>query len=325
MRLGIYFDLRNPEQWRRPWPEHYERCLAFCARAEELGLDSIWLSEHHMFADGYLPQPLTFAAAVAARTRRVRIGTAVLLAPLRSPVEIAEQAAIVDILSGGRLELGLGAGYRIPEFELFGKPFDRRYAETDQTVRDLRRIWAEGRVTPPPVQVPPPLWLGYQGPLGARRAGRLGAGLLSMSRDLTRPYIEGVVEGGHDPSMARIGGAVSGLLSADPEAAWPRVREHVAYQSNSYAAYGVEGTDLPAPTPVDPEALRVAVRGRIPRFFVATPEEMVPLLREFVRGRPVTDMFFWASVAAWPDDVVDEQLRMVATLSRLLAEPNHRG
>src|SRR5690349_4941501 len=110
MKVGIYFDLRNPGG-QRPWPDVYGSALETIEEAERLGADSVWLTEHHQFDDGYLPQPLVFAAAVAARTRRVRIGTAVVLAPLKPAVELAEQAAIVDILSSGRLELGLGAGY----------------------------------------------------------------------------------------------------------------------------------------------------------------------------------------------------------------------
>ena len=132
MNVGIYFDLRNPPQWRQDPHRLYGFTLEMCEEAERLGANSVWFSEHHLFEDGYLPQPLTFAAAVAARTSRVRIGTAVLLAPLRPAVQIAEDVAIVDILSDGRMELGLGAGYRVPEFELFGADIERRYAATDR-------------------------------------------------------------------------------------------------------------------------------------------------------------------------------------------------
>jgi alkanesulfonate monooxygenase SsuD/methylene tetrahydromethanopterin reductase-like flavin-dependent oxidoreductase (luciferase family) len=110
IRVGLYFDLRNPPQWHRPWAEHWSRTLDQIAEAERRGIDSIWLSEHHLFEDGYLPQPLVLAAAVAARTSRVRIGTAVLLIALRSPLHVVEEANVVDVLSGGRLDLGVGAG-----------------------------------------------------------------------------------------------------------------------------------------------------------------------------------------------------------------------
>ena len=114
MNVGVYFDLRNAPPWRQDPARLYGFTLELCEEAERLGAHSVWLSEHHLFDDGYLPQPLTFAAAVAARTTRVRIGTAVLLAPLHSAAEIAEQVAVVDLVSNGRVDLGLGAGYRVP-------------------------------------------------------------------------------------------------------------------------------------------------------------------------------------------------------------------
>src|ERR1700674_3649137 len=125
MNVGIYLDLRNPPAWRRPWADHYARSLELCERADRLGADSVWLSEHHFFEDGYLPQPLTFAAAIAARTRHVRLGTAVLLPALRQPAQLAEEAAIVDLISDGRLDLGVGVGYRVPEFAAFDADIGR--------------------------------------------------------------------------------------------------------------------------------------------------------------------------------------------------------
>src|SRR5262245_58413988 len=116
MRLGIYFDLRNPAEWQRSPSALYRGTLDLVDEAERLGIDSVWFSEHHFFEDGYLPQPLTMAAAVAARTSRVGIGTAIIAAPLHKPIEIAEQAAVVDIISDGRLTIGVGAGYVQKEF-----------------------------------------------------------------------------------------------------------------------------------------------------------------------------------------------------------------
>ena len=184
MKLGLYFDLRNPSPWARPWPEVYGRALDLVVEAENLGAGSVWFSEHHLFTDGYLPQPLTFAAAAAARTTRVRIGTAVLVAALRPAVLVAEEAAVIDQLSGGRLELGIGAGYSVPEYELYGADISKRYGLTDAAVREIRHLLDDGIVTPPAAQNPFPIWLGYQGPQGAKRAGRLGVGLLSLDRAL---------------------------------------------------------------------------------------------------------------------------------------------
>ena len=99
--------------------------------ADRAGIGAIWVTEHHGFADGYLPAPLTFCAAIAARTHQARIGTAVVVSPLIPPAALAEQAAVVDILSDGRLELGLGAGWREAEFASFGADYARRYEALD--------------------------------------------------------------------------------------------------------------------------------------------------------------------------------------------------
>jgi alkanesulfonate monooxygenase SsuD/methylene tetrahydromethanopterin reductase-like flavin-dependent oxidoreductase (luciferase family) len=318
MRVGCYLDLRNPPRWERPWDQHYARTLERCVEVERLGLDSVWCSEHHLFEDGYLPQPLTFLAAVAAVTDRIRLGTAVYLGALRPPVQVAEEAAVVDLLSGGRLELGLGAGYRVPEYAAFGADIARRYTLTDACAREVRRLWREGAVTPPPIQDPVPIWMGYQGPQGARRAGLLGEGLLSVDRALLEPYRAGLVEGGHDPATARMAGVVSFVLADDPEAAWPRIREHLAYQWDSYHAYGAEGTGRDAPRPIDPDRWRTGSGDRPPRFEVLSPEDAAARLVALADGVPLEEVYCWASIAGMPDDLVDRHLELLATRLRPL-------
>ncbi|MGD1256981.1 LLM class flavin-dependent oxidoreductase [Mycobacterium seoulense] len=241
INVGLYFDLRNPLQWRQDPARLHAFALDLCEEAEHLGAHSIWLTEHHQF-DDYLASPLTFAAAVGARTTRVRIGTAIVIAPLHHPVEIAEQAAVVDLISNGRLDLGLGAGYRVPEYALFGKSLKGRYGQTDACAREVRRLWAQGGVTPRPVQSRPPIWMGYQGPQGARRAGLLGESLLSADGRLWEAYRSGLVDGGRAENAARMTGAIQGWVSDDPEADWPVVSKHLAYQVDSYRKHMVEGS-----------------------------------------------------------------------------------
>ncbi len=177
MKVGLYFDLRNPPQWKTDSARLYSFTLEMCEEAERLGAHSVWFSEHHLFEDGCLTQPLTFCAAAAARTKRIRVGTAILVAPLQKPIQLAEQAVVVDLISGGRLDLGIGTGYRIPECELYGASLEGRYGVTDECARQLRSFWTGGRVTPQPAQARISIWMGYQGPQGAERAGRLGEGL----------------------------------------------------------------------------------------------------------------------------------------------------
>jgi alkanesulfonate monooxygenase SsuD/methylene tetrahydromethanopterin reductase-like flavin-dependent oxidoreductase (luciferase family) len=324
VRVGIYTDLRNPPQWRRDWHGHYARVLERIEEAERLGAGSAWVSEHHLFEDGYLPQPLTFAAAIATRTKRMRIGTAIMIGPLRPALDTAEQAAVVDILSDGRVELGLGLGYRVPEFEAYGQDIHQRYPALESRVREIRRLWDEGVCTPPPVQERLPIWVGATGPRAARLAGRLGEGLLWLSSALLEPYRAGLVEGGHDPSAARMAGLANLILADDPEAAWPRIAPHLAYQRNSYNRYGAEGRTGSGSGPqtldasgdeVDVSSLRQRVREAIPPHFdVVTAAEAIERLTRWLAPLPASDVYLWESIAGMPDDLSDRHVELVATL-----------
>jgi len=320
VRVGIYCDLRNPPAWRRPWDALYARSLERIVEAERLGIGSVWLTEHHLFEDGYLPQPLTFAAAIAARTQRVRIGTAIMLAPLRPALAIAEEAAVVDILSSGRLELGIGAGYRVPEYEAYGADVSRRFELLEERAREIRRLWQEGICMPPPIQEHPPLWLGVMGPRGAEMAGRLGEGLLWLDTALLEPYRRGLAAGGHDPASARMSGLVNVILADDPESARDRIAPHLAYQNESYRRYANEAGGVarrhrpgrfaadtsPPPAQRPPNALP-------PQLHVLSCDEAIELLRGWLADAPVVDIFTWDSVAGMPDDLADRHVELVAT------------
>lgn len=310
MDVGIFVDLRNPAGWRRPWPGHYARALERIAAAEQLGAASVWLSEHHGFDDGYLPQPLTFAAAVAARTSRLRIGTAILLGALRHPRHVAEEAAVVDLVSGGRLELGIGAGYGGAEFEAFGVDLARKYARTDAVVAEVRRLLADGHVTPPPAQPDLPLWLGYQGPQGAGRAGRLGVGLLSLNPASLEPYRAGLAEGGHDPATARMGGVADVFVADDPEQAMHRLVPFVAHQQDTYRQLASPGS--PPITEVT-LAERLAAKGSLPRLAVLTASDAIQLLRDRTAGLPVEHIYVWNSIAGMDDDLSERHLELLLT------------
>jgi alkanesulfonate monooxygenase SsuD/methylene tetrahydromethanopterin reductase-like flavin-dependent oxidoreductase (luciferase family) len=308
--IGLWFDVRNPPESRRSWSALYGEVLELCEEADHLGAHSVWLSEHHLFDDGYLSQPFTLAAAIAARTKTVRIGTAVVLAPLRTAEELAEQSALVDVLSDGRFELGLGAGHRVPEFELFGADLERRYTTTDQRVRDVRRLWQDPRLLPPPVQAHPRIWLGYQGPRGARRAGLLGESLLTVNPDSVAPYLAGLREGGHDLSAARMAGGINAWVSDDPEADWPVVAERLAYQWNSYRRHMVEGTGGPLPALVDPERYRArGLDARPGHFLLATPEAAAVQIAKYLEGTPAETLFIWVSIGGMAYELTQQHMR----------------
>ncbi|MFG2910128.1 LLM class flavin-dependent oxidoreductase [Kitasatospora sp. NPDC048286] len=323
MDVGLLFDLRNPDQWHRPWADHYARSLEFCEEADRLGANGLWFTEHHLFKDGYLPSPLTFAAAAAARTRNARIGTAVVLPNLHKPAQLAEDAAVVDLISGGRLEIGFGAGYRVPEYDLFDADFTSRFTQVERNISEVRRLWEEGGITPGPLQSPVPLWGGFYGPRGARIAGRLGIGLLHISHASYGHYREGLIEGGHDPELARVSDLLPVMLADDPEAAWPRVAPHLAHQMNTYRQGSVEGTDHPRPPLLGADDFPEAPKadGSWSTLEILTPEDAAARIHERTKGLPVKHLIFWASIAGMPDDLVVRNIELVSErLPALLAE-----
>lgn len=315
MRLGIYLDVRNPGFAYRDWAAVYDETLQHVQGAEELGIASVWITEHHDFEDGYVSQPLVLAAAIAARTRAIRIGTAVLLLPLRHVKHVAEEAALVDVISRGRLELGLGAGYLRHEFETFGADHDGRFRDLEQQVGELHALFETGELLPPPVQSPLPLWIGHSTPVGARRAGRLNVGLLSLDLELVTPYVAALRAAGHPVRGARMGGVLQAIVSRDPERTWARVKPHLAHQWNTYRAHMAASDGRPPPSPIDPEKWRApGPNGEPPRFEVLTGDELMTRLKAF-EGSPVTDVFLWLSIAAMPREIVEEHVELVAEAS----------
>ncbi|MFS3129971.1 LLM class flavin-dependent oxidoreductase [Nocardioides sp. Bht2] len=308
--LGLLFDVRNPAAWQQPWGEVIGSALDQVVEAERLGAGSIWATEHHNFEDGYLSQPLTFLASAAARTTRIRLGTGVLLASMRHPRHISEQAALIDQISGGRLELGVGAGYAAEEFELFGRDLSKRMTLADAKIRELKADLWDGALNPPPTQERLPLWLGYQGPQGAKRAGRLGVGLLAPNAALLPSYLEGLSEGGHDPALAAMGGMIPMVLATDPERTAQIIAPHYAHQTRTYAQARVTDGSVVAAQDHDEvvkQLLDPTSRG-LRVVEVATAAAELGALRA---AAPIRHLYFWASVAAMPQSVVAEHMSLI--------------
>ena len=188
MKFGIYSSIANP-----PRGENLDRCvdevIEEARLAEEMGFDSCFFGEHHQDADGFLPSPLIVATAVAASTVRLKVGTSVILLPLHHPVHLAEDVVTLDIVSKGRIILGVGLGYQEADFRAFGLNMKDRVPLFEESVQVIRQCWTgepfsfhgkhfdldEVRVLPLPYQRPaPPLWIGGSVPSAVRRAGRLG-------------------------------------------------------------------------------------------------------------------------------------------------------
>jgi alkanesulfonate monooxygenase SsuD/methylene tetrahydromethanopterin reductase-like flavin-dependent oxidoreductase (luciferase family) len=317
VRLGMYLEMRNPPQWHVPWDQYYGRWLDRIEEAERLGAESVWLAEHHFFDDGHVGQLWTMAAAIAARTKSMRIGTAISILPLHPTIELAEQIALVDAISGGRVEAGFGAGYREPEYVAFGRDFQGRNARFEQDIHELRQLWGEEPgankvVTPGPVQRPVPVWGGFGGPKGAKKAGRLGLGLLSLDPSLLEPYLEGLAEAGLDASHARMATHVEIFVTDDPEKAWAEIGPHVVYRWRSLNKYMFEGTPYEAEAEANPfpyfqdEAIRE-------RVIIGPPEEVVSRLRALMGNLPVSDLYTFSDFPGLSDELTDENIELTFT------------
>src|SRR5262245_51089982 len=236
-------DFRNPLPWRRPFPQLYNALLEQTVRAEELGYDNVWLTEHHFTADDYNPSLLPTAAAIAARTERIRIGTFVLLLPFQHPVRVAEDATCVDILSNGRFDLGVGQGYSREEFEAFCMPRQERSARLAESVRLIQRLWTEERVTfdgkfvrvkdltlaPRPVQSPhPPLWIGARAEKAVRRVARAGCHLMAtLGPDPAPWYLDELNAAGRNPDDFSIAQLRMVYVAETEDQAWQDTQDHI--------------------------------------------------------------------------------------------------
>jgi alkanesulfonate monooxygenase SsuD/methylene tetrahydromethanopterin reductase-like flavin-dependent oxidoreductase (luciferase family) len=273
VRFGIWHDFRNPPEWPRPYAALYRENLDQIEWAESLGYESVWVSEHHVTADGYLPSVFPMLAAIAERTRGVRIGSAILLGPFQHPIRFAEDVAVLDQLSGGRVEIGLGLGYREREFELLDVPIGERAPRTEQLVEVARRVWADGTVTPPLLQQPePPFWIGGSSASAARRAARLRCNFMPDA------FVETDV-------LALYRSLHDGLVSINPSiyvGDWDDVADHFLYQYNRYREWGggrtiASAEDLPRD-----------------RYLVGPPDDVAAGVRAIVERTRCDRLFFWA-------------------------------
>ena len=192
MEFGTFLVLQSPSA--EPTDVAYRRGVEITQAAEELGFRNMWLAEHHFSTYGYISRPVMFALHLADRTKRIRIGTAVIVLPLHHPLIVAEEIATADILSNGRLDVGLGRGYQHYEFERLGLDLSESRTRWEEAV-DVILLALSGQtftydgkhfkipettVFPQPVQRPhPPIWVTAQSPESIETTVRRGFHLLS--------------------------------------------------------------------------------------------------------------------------------------------------
>jgi alkanesulfonate monooxygenase SsuD/methylene tetrahydromethanopterin reductase-like flavin-dependent oxidoreductase (luciferase family) len=202
--LPTYYPDRNP-----PFDEYFQQILEQVQLAEELGFECFWFTEHHfVLYGGPVPNPAVMMAAAAARTSRIHLGSAISILPLHHPVQVAEDYAMVDVASRGRLEFGIGLGNAPRDLEVYGIPRDERRGRFEEALEIIKLAWTnetfthhgeywdipEASVLPRPVQRPhPPFWAAATSPEAMEWAGRQGFNVMTVAHPFPPERVRGAV------------------------------------------------------------------------------------------------------------------------------------
>jgi alkanesulfonate monooxygenase SsuD/methylene tetrahydromethanopterin reductase-like flavin-dependent oxidoreductase (luciferase family) len=257
LRVGVCYDFRNPPDSGTSDRALYAEILEQVRWLDSLGADLVWFTEHHFVEDGYLPSWIPVAGAMAAVTERVRFGTDICLMPFNHPIRLAEDLAVLDNLSGGRVEVGLGMGYAPHEFRGFGVPVARRVSLMDEGIEVLQHCFRgetfsysgkryqfeDVKITPGYVQAGgPPLWVAGMSEAGALRAARFDCNYLpqGVKKKSYDPWVEALTNSGRNPRDYRVGIIRSILVTDDRNTDWQLVQAAERYRMALYQRFFAE-------------------------------------------------------------------------------------
>jgi luciferase family oxidoreductase group 1 len=296
LAFGTFLLMQSPSA--RPSEEVYARAIEMAQAAECLGFRNIWLAEHHFSTYGYLARPVQLATYIAARTTRLRVGTAVIVVPLHHPLIVAEEIATLDLLAGGRVDIGLGRGYQHYEFERLGLQLDTARARWEEAVDILVKALEgepfsyhgalfdipETTTFPRPVQKPhPPIWVTAQSPESVEATVRRGFNLLTGGYGVPiermaefRKHFDGLVAEARPPRVPEVGvqravyvtDSAADARAAAEEARW-NMRVTLSLRHNYQRVE--RGRAIPVPMPDEPDTDDL-----LDRFLViGTPDRVI--------------------------------------------------
>ncbi len=300
MKIGYMLDFRNPAFSKLDFGTVYVEMLRQVDFVEQAGFDSIWVTEHHFTDDGYLGAVMPALAAIASRTSRVTVGSYVLLVPFYHPLRLAEDAATVDVMSGGRLRLGVGLGYRDEEFKGFGVPRGERLGRTLESIEILKRAWTgerfsyEGkffkfedvRVLPRPLSQPHPelLWGGMTSK-AIERGARLGLSFAcNLGRREIQLYRDALKRYGKDPSRFNVVGNRIVYIADNPDQAWSDIEQAALYQASLYGKW-LSAASGPDQSWVWPDADRLKQTA-----IIGSAEQVRQRLQRLVQAAEMTEL-----------------------------------
>ena len=254
LRIGVSYDFRNPVDSGVSDAHLYAEILEQVKWLDQIGADMVWFTEHHFVADGYLPSWVPVAGAMAAVTEHVRFGTDICLMPFNHPIRLAEDLAVLDNISGGRVDIGLGMGYAPHEFRGFGFPPSRRVSLMNEGIEVLQRCFTGERfsyhgkryqfedviIKPGYVQEGgPPLWLASMSEAGALRAAHYDTNFLpqGLRKESFDPWVDALESSNRKTSDKRVGIIHSILVTEDKFADWPVIRAAEKYRMELYKRF----------------------------------------------------------------------------------------
>ena len=254
LRIGVSYDFRNPPDSGVSDQYLYAEILEQVQWLDSIGADLVWFTEHHFVEDGYLPSWVPVAAAMASVTQHVRFGTDICLMPFNHPIRLAEDLAVLDNLSGGRVDLGIGMGYAPHEFRGFGLPVARRVSLMNEGIEVLQRCFTGERfsyqgkryqfedvkITPGYVQQGgPPLWVAAMSEAGALRAAHYDCNFLpqGVKAESYDPWVNALQQSGRNPADYRVGIIRSILVTDDKANDWEPVRASERYRMQLYRKF----------------------------------------------------------------------------------------
>lgn len=246
----VRFNLVDPAGTPETLAARYQAAVEMARYADEQGIDTVQTEEHHGVANNWLPSPFTFAGAVLGATKRIAVTVSAIIGPLHDPLRLAEDIAVLDLLSGGRLVTVSGIGYRPEEYAQFDVEWKRRGKLQDELLETLLKAWTgeeftfrgrRVRVTPRPFTQPHPLLLvGGSSKAAARRAARLGLPFFPSAHlpEIEAYYKELLEEYGTE-GWTMMPGKVTPLLhlSDDPDRTWAEHGEHFLHEARTYASW----------------------------------------------------------------------------------------
>lgn len=313
VRFGIRYALRRPAWAVASRQELYSAFLDQVEWADRMGFERVMLSEHHGCEDGYMPSPLVIGGAVAARTTQIRIHISSIIAPLHNMVRLAEDLAVLDVLSNGRVEPVVSGGYVGTEFEMLGTSLAARKEYMDELIPFLKKAWTgeqfewKGqtmRVMPRPVQEPRPrIWMGGSSRASARRAARHADVFLPADAELYEYYHQQLDALGKPRPVEGLRPTLV-WVAEDPDEFWESFGPHALHENNEYGKWYL---DWDAWNNYlledDTDALRTT--GRYP---IVTPDELIDMCRNM---DPRGSIMLHPLAGGYNPDLAWESLRLV--------------